>query len=144
MNSWNLTGRLPRDAETKYDSKGDPIVTFSVAVDVGYGQNKSTLWPRCVFFGKRGGAVAQYLVKGQLVGVSGELTKDHYVNSEGTKVPSLEIRVLNVDLLGKAEGRSQDGTPPNPAPQKQSSGAPDHMDDDIPFASINNKLAMVS
>jgi len=71
MNNWNFTGNLGRDAEQKFIPSGDSVVSFSVAVKSGYGDKATTTWAKCTMWGERGEAVAQYLTKGQLVGVSG-------------------------------------------------------------------------
>jgi single-strand DNA-binding protein len=132
MNVWTFTGNLGRDAETRYTPSGDAIVSFSVGVKSGYGDKATTTWPRCTMFGKRGQAVAEYLKKGQLVGISGEVSVREWDDKEGQKRSSLEVRVNDLTLLGK---RNEDA--PAPAPQRQAapaqSGGFGDFDDDIPF-----------
>ena len=110
MNVWAFTGNLGRDAETKF--VGDTSVTeFSVAVKSGYGDKESTTWPKCQMWGQRGEKVALYLTKGQLVGISGEVTLREYEKKDGTgKGYSLEVRVNDLTLLGK-KGDVQPNTP---------------------------------
>ena len=73
MNSWSFSGNLGQDAETRFTQAGEAVVSFSVGVKSGYGDKASTTWARCSMFGKRGEAVSQYLAKGQLVGIVGEV-----------------------------------------------------------------------
>ena len=134
MNVWNFTGNLGGDAETRFTQSGDAIVTFSVGVKAGYGDKATTTWARCSMFGKRGEAVAQYLTKGQLVGVSGEVTMRDWQDKEGQKRTALDVRVNDLTLLGKKEGQQQS----QPAQQRNAQGSQrvshgDELDSDIPF-----------
>jgi|SRR5690625_868358 len=142
MNSWNFTGNLGQDAETRFTRSGDAVVSFSVAVKSGYGDKEKITWARCSMFGKRGEAVAPYLNKGQLVGINGEVTLNDWTDRDGMKRTSLEVRVNDLTLLGKRDGSGaqSDGYTPQqqsqstqrPA-QQQSGGSFDNMGDDIPF-----------
>ena len=131
MNNWNFTGRLAKDAETKFLQTGDAIVNFSCAVDSGYGDKKKTTWPNCAMFGKRGEAVAPYLLKGTQVAISGELTNREYTDKEGNKRYSLDVRVNDLTLLGgKPEGRTESR---EAKPAKPATGGFDDIED-VPFA----------
>ena len=105
MNNWNFTGNLGQNAETRYTPDGTAIVSFSVAVKSGYGDKEKTTWARCAMFGRRGEAVAQYLTKGQLVAVSGEVTLRDWTDRDGVKRASLEVRVNDLTLLGSHEDK---------------------------------------
>ena len=134
MNVWNFVGNLGKDAETRYLQSGDPVVSFSVGVKSGYGEKATTTWARCAMFGKRAESVSPYLTKGQLVGISGEVTLREWNDKEGQKRYSLEVRVNELTLLGgKPEGQQQ-AAPQRQAPRQapQQAGSMD-MDDEIPF-----------
>ena len=140
LNVWTFTGRLGRDAEQKYLPNGTAVTEFSVAVDVGFGDKKTTLWPRCAMFGDRGAKVAQYLLKGQQVGVSGSVNLREWTNKDCETKTSLEVRVSELDLIGSKGDGEQRPAPQAERPQAQSESAPakkkpyfDDMDDDIPF-----------
>jgi len=139
MNTWNFTGNLGADAEQRVTPSGEPVVSFSVGVKAGFGDRATTTWARCQMWGKRGEAVAQYLRKGQLVGVSGEASLREYDKKDGSKGASLEVRVNDLTLLGKRDGDTQ---PSAPAPQPRQAAAPrtapqssafGDFDDQIPF-----------
>ena len=131
MNVWNFTGNLGKDSEIRYLQSGDPVVSFSVGVKAGYGDKATTTWARCSMFGKRGESVAPYLVKGQQVAISGEVSLREYTDKQGQSRSSLEVRVNDLTLVGgKREGQQQAAAPRQQAPQQ--SGGMD-MDDDIPF-----------
>jgi len=120
MNIFSFTGRLGADCEVRYTQSGDAVVSFNCAVDFGYGDKKGTIWPRCSMFGKRGGAVSQYLLKGTQVAISGELSEHEWTDREGQKRNSLDVRVNDLTLLGKKESGSDSRDPQHrQAPSQQ-------------------------
>ena len=128
MNSLSFTGRLTRDAETRYLQNGTAVLSFSVANNTGYGDKQKTNYFDCALFGKRAeGKLAEYMKKGQEVGVVGELSLNTYQKKDGTQGASLQVRVNDVDLIGSKGSQNE--------PQQQS--APPMPDDfestDIPF-----------
>ena len=135
MNTWQFTGNIGKDAESRFLPNGDPVVSFSVGVKSGYGEKSTTTWARCAMFGKRAESVSQYLTKGQLVGISGEVTLREWNDKEGQKRNSLEVRVNDLTLLGKKDG--QQAAPQRQAPQQQAkpadSGGFGDFDPEIPF-----------
>lgn len=131
MNAWQFTGNIGKDAESRFLPNGDPVVSFSVGVKSGYGDKATTTWARCAMFGKRAESVSPYLTKGQLVGISGEVTLREWNDKEGQKRSSLEVRVNDLTLLGKKDGQ-QAAQPRQQAPAPQQS-AGDWDDSDVPF-----------
>jgi len=77
-----LVGRLTRDSELKYTKSGMPIARFSIAVNRSRKQGEEwvdeTSFFEIDFWGKGAEAVNRYLVKGQQVGVEGELRQDRW------------------------------------------------------------------
>lgn len=132
MNAWQFTGNIGKDAETRYLQSGDPVVSFSVGVKSGYGEKAKTTWARCAMFGKRAESVSQYLTKGQLVGISGEVTLREWNDKEGQKHNSLEVRVNDLTLLGKKDGQ-QSAQPRQQAPAPQQADSFGDFSDDVPF-----------
>ena len=130
MNNWNFTGNLGRDNELRHTPNGDCVVSFSVGVKSGYGKNESTTWANCSMFGKRAESVAPYLIKGQLVGITGEATLREYDRKEGTKGYSLDVRVNDLTLLGgKKDSESRQAKPDAPV----AGGALEEFESDLPF-----------
>ncbi|MBK7786885.1 MAG: single-stranded DNA-binding protein [Gemmatimonadetes bacterium] len=93
LNVWTFTGRLGRDAEQKYLPNGTAVTEFSVAVDVGFGDKKTTLWPRCCFGDQA--SVAQYLLKGQQVGVSGSVNMREWTARTAKRKPRWKFASAN-------------------------------------------------
>ena len=132
MNAWQFTGNIGKDAESRFLPNGDPVVSFSVGVKSGYGEKATTTWARCAMFGKRAESVSQYLTKGQLVGISGEVTLREWNDKEGQKRNSLEVRVNDLTLLGKKDGQ-QAAQPRQQAPAPQQPDSFGDFQDDVPF-----------
>lgn len=134
MNNWNFTGNLGKDAETRHTAQGKAVVQFTVAVKSGYGDKAAITWARCSLWGDRGEAVAKYLTKGQLVGITGEAELKEFTNKEGNKQSSLEVRVNDLTLLGGKQEKAEAPQRPverNAAPAPK--GALDDFLDDLPF-----------
>lgn len=127
MNSFNAIGNLAKDC--RIGNAGDtPVANFTVAVKSGYGKHEQTVWVDCAYFGKGAQAIAQYLVKGAKVGISGELG---FKEAEGEYKARITCRVSNVTLLG---GKRDDAAPDQPKPDSRSAAAPSaDFADDIPF-----------
>lgn len=130
MNLLIATGNLGKDAEQRFTPKGDSIVSFSLPVKSGYGDNAKTSWVRCAMFGKRGESVYPYLKKGTLVGVSGEFSMNDWEDKDGQKRSSPECRVNDITLLG---GKSQSDTPAPEQKKAPERGYGGIDDDSTPF-----------
>jgi single-strand DNA-binding protein len=130
VNNCNFIGRVGRDAETRFTQGGKAVTGWSLAVDSGYGQNKTTVWLECNLWGERGEKVAQNITKGAQVGVTGELgTREHDGKTYVT------LRVDNVTLAGgKNDGDSKPSKPAARNQQRQPAPVDDGFDDsDLPF-----------
>ena len=122
MNSLCIAGTLGKDAEVNYLPNGDAVCKFSVADSMG--KDRGTIWWNCQLFGKRAESLAPYLVKGQAVTVSGNVTEREWNDKEGTKRKSMDVRVQDVALQG---GRKEQQEAP------RSKAAPMDDSSDIPF-----------
>ena len=135
INVCTFSGRLGRDSEVKYIPSGTAVLEFSLAVDTGFGDKKTSFWLKCAMFGDRGQKLSQYLLKGQQVIVSGEFSPREYQAGDGTTKVSLELRVNAVELVG---GQREAPASPATAARQQSQAARkpatfDDMEDDVPF-----------
>ena len=133
MNIITIAGQLGKDAEMRYLPKGDPVCSFSVADSQG--KDKPTIWWNCGLFGKRAESLAPYLVKGQAVTVTGQVTEREWQDNEGNKRKSMDVRVIDVALQGgRKEGPTLANNPTKAQPKPANPGGFEDMDDDIPFA----------
>ncbi len=76
MNRIILSGRLGRDPEMFYFPSGDACTKFSLAVDKGYGENKSVDWFNIETTKLQAESCNEYLSKGNFVIVEGRMTSD--------------------------------------------------------------------
>lgn len=139
MNSINIIGRVGKDAATKTVGNNRLATSWSVAVNVGWGDNKETLWFDCTMWGERGEKVGGHIAKGDQIGVTGSLsTREH----DGKTY--LKIDVQDVTLIGgKREGGESsrparsEGRSSNAGSSRSPMAATPPMDDiedsDIPF-----------
>jgi single-strand DNA-binding protein len=107
LNHVVLIGRLTRDAELKYTANGQAVCKFSIAVNRRRKSGDQWLdeanFFDVVLWGRQGEAINQYLVKGKLVGVEGELRQDRW-EQEGQNRSKIEIVANNLQLLGGGPG----------------------------------------
>lgn len=109
-----LVGRLTRDAELKYTSSGLAICKFGLAVSVR--QKKGDQWVdepnfyNVVVWGKDGERLNQYLTKGKLVAVEGNLRQDKW-EQDGVQRMAVEVSANSVALLGSAQGGAREASP---------------------------------
>ncbi len=128
-NVFSFTGTIGRDAEVRFSPAGLAILNVTVANNIGFGDKQKTNWVRVVLFGKRAeGTLKDFLLKGQQVFVSGELSTNEYDAKDGSgKKFSLELNANIIDLVG---GKREGAAPQRPAAPVQNN---DDFDNDIPF-----------
>lgn len=130
MNSITIAGNLTKDAEIRFLANGDPVAAFGIADNQG--KDKSAIFWNCSLFGKRAESLAQYLLKGNPVTVSGNITEREWTDKDGTKRKSMYVRVTDIALQGGQRQESE--RPARPAAKPSSGGSGfDDMDSDIPF-----------
>lgn len=94
MNLFSGIGRVGRDPVVR-NVDSDAVISFSVAVDSGFGDKKKPVWFDCSLWGNRAAKLAPHVKKGDRIAVSGEIgTREH----EGKTY--LTLRVSEVTLLG--------------------------------------------
>jgi single-strand DNA-binding protein len=134
MNNITVAGQLGRDSELRTLPDGTQVLTFSVADSQG--RDKPTIWWNCQLFGKRAGSLQQYLMKGQAVAVSGNVSEREWRTKEGEPKKSMEIRVNDVALQGGQRPQGETAAPaPRPAPAATKVGGSgfDDLPDDVPW-----------
>lgn len=137
-----IIGNLGRDPEMRYTPTGTPVTNLNVATsrvykDANGQQVKETCWFRVSVFGKTAENCAQYLQKGRMVLVEGNLRPDPqtggprlYDRQDGSKGASFEVFATNVRFM--PSGRAEAGPA---APAEEVPGAPETVggEEEIPF-----------
>jgi len=100
-----IVGRLGRESEVKgYGQEGKQLISFAVGTTCGYGDKAKTIWYKCTSFKNNDVKLAQYLLKGQPVVVSGEHGKDEWTDQQSGLVKTADtINVSKIVLLPKGE-----------------------------------------
>jgi len=125
MNNITIAGNLTKDAELRHMPDGKAVLVFSVADNQG--KDKPAIFWNCSMFGDRGAKLAQYMLKGGKVCVSGVVTEREYTDKQtGQPKKAMDIRVADVALMG-------DGGGAKPAAQSAKPAASDDFNDSIPF-----------
>jgi single-strand DNA-binding protein len=103
-----IAGNIGKTAAVR-EAGQNKVTGWTVAVDDGWGDKKTTIWFDCNWWGIRGEKVAQYIQKGGKITVTGELSTREY---EGKTY--LTVNVNDVTLQSKA-GESSKGNYDAPA-----------------------------
>jgi single-strand DNA-binding protein len=134
-----VSGHVGRDADLRFTSGGQPILSFSVAAShyQGSGEQRTehTDWYAVSLFGPRGEALQRYLLKGTRVTVVGRLSHRHYTRQDGTPGCSLDIVANEIDF-STPRSEASDATAPSDRPPQASGPHATVMDDnidDVPF-----------
>ena len=103
MNKIMLTGRLVKDAEMSFlPGTGMPKITFTMAIDRAYQKdknNKKVDFIPAEMIGKHVEKLAQYLTKGKMIGIEGELNIDQF-EKDGQKKSFTKVKVDRLEFLG--------------------------------------------
>ena len=83
MNRINLIGRTTKAPERRSTTTGKHVALFTLAVNRRYDRDKAD-FIGCVAWGKLADLVMEYVGKGQLIAIVGELHIDSYQTSDGT------------------------------------------------------------
>ncbi len=109
FNSVILVGRLGHDPESSTTKSGEHLCKFSIAttgkwLDKDGVSQESTTWHQIICWKKLADLSEQYLTKGRLVLIEGEVTTNSWTDKNGVKQYSTEIKakkVLFLDSNGK-------------------------------------------
>lgn len=145
INKVILLGHLGNDPSVKYMPNGNAVANITIATSESWkdkttGQQQDrTEWHRVVIFGKLAEIAGQYLKKGSLVYIEGQLQTRKWTDQSGQDRYTTEI-VVNMQgtmqMLDKKGDNSQGSYQQNQPPQQQNQAAQpafDDFEDDIPF-----------
>jgi single-strand DNA-binding protein len=127
-----VVGHLGRDPELRYTPSGIPVCSFSMATTRRWTsadgeQREKTTWFRVTTWRKLAEICAQYLAKGKLVLVEGDVDAGSWTDKEGNAKASLELTATTVRFLGGKPGA------PAEAHDEGMTREEHYGDDEIPF-----------
>ncbi len=152
MNNVVLIGRLTRDPELRFiANSGKAVARFAIAVNREFSKEKEADFFNIVVWGKPAENCANYLAKGRLVAINGNLRNNNYEDKNGTKHYTIEVVANRVEFLEwgdknensqpSNQGRNTQQQNYNQPSQSQQTNQSNNMsgfqaiegDDDIPF-----------
>ena len=116
MNKLILTGRLTKDPEVKAIGDNNMVAKFTIAVNRNYKDkdgNRPADFIPCEAFGKTAEFVSNYITKGRLVEVDGEMRVDQYQNEEGENRTFTKCHVNSLNVLDSAKTADGESTATN-------------------------------
>ena len=136
MNNVVLVGRLTKDPELRYiPNSGTPVATFTIAIDRDYKKKdgtKETDFIPIEIIGKAAEFCANYITKGRLVAIQGNLRVDRYQTQDGENRTFTKVSGRSVQALDYPKDNQQ-GTNNITNPGLDPNGFQAIDDDDIPF-----------
>jgi single-strand DNA-binding protein len=124
MKQISIVGRIAKNAEIK-EFSNNKFVSFSVAVDDGFGDKKKTIWFECEYYNTN---VCDHIRGGDPIAVSGEFKVRDYNDKTYFKVKANALKLLGSkkrELNRYAEGDNLS--------DKNEEKIDQDMDDEIPF-----------
>ena len=94
-----LIGNLVRDVDLRYSQKGTAVANFTLAVNDGYGENKTVDFISVTAWGKTAENVANYCSKGSRVAVDGRIKQQNYEDKNGNRREKVYINAQQIMFL---------------------------------------------
>ena len=126
MNKVILCGNLTKDPDVRYTQNGKAMARMSIAINQGYGDNKTTEYFNLVAWEKTAQLCEKYLHKGSKVLVEGRLKNNNYEDKKGVKHYAVDVIVETVEFMDskKKAAEEDEGYPTDDGRSP---------DDDMPF-----------
>lgn len=109
MNKVVLIGRTTKAPELRYAAgTGTAICRFTLAVNRPFKKDE-TDFINCVAFGKTGETIAQYVVKGRQVAVTGSIRTGSYDAQDGGKRYTTDVVLDSFEFIGNSDNKVNSG-----------------------------------
>ena len=118
-----LIGNLVRDVDLRYSKKGTAVANFTLAVNDGYGENKTVDFISVTAWGKTAENVANYCSKGSRVAVDGRIKQQNYEDKNGNRREKVYINAQQIMFLNTRQQAGED----------YSMDSDNYRDEDMPF-----------
>ncbi len=125
LNRVVLVGRLTRDPDLRYTASGVAVANFTIAANRPFrnqqGEQEAD-FINCVVWRKTAENLANYMKKGNMIGVDGRIQTRSYEGQDGKMVYVTEVMAENIQFLesrGASQQRDTSGYNPNDAFQHQ-------------------------
>lgn len=102
MNKVVLIGRTTKSPELRYaPGTGTAVCRFTLAVNKPYKKDE-TDFINCVAFGKIAETIAQYVLKGRQVAITGSIRTGSYENNAGNKIYTTDVVLDGFEFIGNS------------------------------------------
>ena len=102
MNKVVLIGRTTKSPELRYaPGTGTAVCRFTLAVNRPYKKDE-TDFINCVAFGKIAETIAQYVLKGRQVAITGSIRTGSYENNAGDKIYTTDVVLDGFEFIGNS------------------------------------------
>lgn len=137
VNKVILVGHLGKDPEVKYTPGGAAVASFSLATNKSWKDKTGALqekteWHKLVAWNKTAEIIGEYLKKGALIYVEGELQTRNW-DKDGQKHYMTEVVVREVQFLDRKGETGSGAREDAPLPSEDSAPPPAIGKDDLPF-----------
>ncbi|HHX66877.1 MAG TPA: single-stranded DNA-binding protein [Gallicola sp.] len=109
MNNVNIIGNITKDIELKYTQNNKAVVTVSIAVNEGYGENQKTYFIDVQVWEKQAENLQKYCGKGSKIAVSGKLIQQTWEH-EGKNKSKVLVQAFNIMFLDSKKEEQQTPT----------------------------------
>lgn len=144
LNKVFLMGHLTGDPDLRYTPSGIAITKFDIAINNSFkdragNEKKDVCFVSIDAFGKRGEAIAQWLVKGNPIFVEGKLKLDQWKADDGKSHSKLKVIMDNFQFIGAAASKKDSGSPDfstiksSEIKDGEASDSEFNIEDNIPF-----------
>lgn len=102
INNSTLVGRLTKDPELRYTGTGIAVTSFTMAVERNYKNaqgERETDFINCVIWREQAEHLANFALKGSLIGITGSIQTRNYENNEGRTIYVTEVVANNFQTL---------------------------------------------
>ena len=106
MNKAIVIGNIVREPDYRTTTKGTSVCSFTIAVQRRYKNPNGEYdadYIGCVAWGNQADFVHKHFIKGQAIGVTGNLQTRNYDDKNGIKRYVTEVVVDEIDFIGKKE-----------------------------------------
>ena len=137
INNVVLIGRLTRDAELRYTPSNIAVATFNLAVNRNFKNDngdREADFINVVMWRQQAENFANWVKKGNLVGITGRIQTRSYDNQQGQRVYVTEVVAESFQILEKKDNAANNASMENQIPPSfEKTNSMDISDDDLPF-----------
>ncbi len=133
-----IMGNVGSDPEMRYTPNGNPVTSFSIAVNRVYttadGEKKEEVeWFRVDTWNRTAEIANQFLTKGSPVQVVGRVKLEQWTSQDGRVGASMRVNCRDLILMGGSQGGSNRPPPPEGTTTEAPEGGAPSDAEDLPW-----------